>query len=70
MKLDLLHSGKLKYRPQRKQKGLGDLDVVDQAMWLQNIVGSMPGMHEVPHMSGTHGNVPNPGKPKWEQRPY
>ncbi len=28
----------------------------------------MPSMHEVPHLDGTAGHVPKPGKPVWFQR--
>ena len=71
MKLELLHKGRLSYRPKRKHKTPGDVTKIDPlAQWKANPTNLMPGMHEVPHMSGTHGHVPKPGKPKWEQRPY
>lgn len=30
----------------------------------------MPGMYKIPHMDGTHGHVPDPGEPVWQQRNY
>lgn len=71
MKLDMLHSGRLSYRKKSKHVTPGDLTKVDTlAQWIETPNAAMPGMHEVPHMDGTAGNVPKPGKPKWHQRPY
>ena len=69
MKLNLLHEGMLRYRKKQEFNTPGDLTKIDtMAQWKAKPTILMPGMHEVPHLDGTHGHVPRPGKPVWNQR--
>lgn len=56
--------------PLKKHKTPGDITRKRNVgrRFLPKLTTAMPSMHEVPHMDGTHGNVPTPGKPKWFQR--
>jgi hypothetical protein len=69
MKLEVLHQGRLAYQPKEIHKTPGDVTKIDpMQQWKSKPTLLMPGMHEVPHMDGTHGHVPKPGKPVWSQR--
>ena len=77
MKLDLLHNSDLQYPTNllnnsylryRKKKRKKPKNRSPTSQWLAKPTQLMPGMHEIPHMDGTHGNVPRPGKPVWAQR--
>ena len=64
MKLSELHRDILK-----KHKTPGDITRKRNVgkRFLPKLTTLMPSMHEVPHMDGTQGHVPKPGKPKWFQ---
>lgn len=59
---------KLYQDPLRKHKTPGDVRKQKGVrQFLPKLTTLMPSMHEVPHMDGTDGHVPRPGKPKWFQ---